>query len=320
VADPQRAFKDMVQSEAFPEDLRKRITRVIDLSHLKAKFKAFEAQRKLASEHDIFLGDDRIINQLPKALGKTFYKSTAKRPIPVVLRQKREKVDGKRVPRAKGKKEKRDPSANVNARPLPEIVEEVRKAIGAALVHLAPTTNTAVRVALASFTPEQISENVQKVVTELVDRFIPQKWSNVRSIYIKGPETAALPIWETDELWADEAQVVADDQAPAKILPGVKQSKSGEKANIGKKRKSLDAEPEAEAEAEPEKHDLRPRKKSKKLAESNDDKLDKEIAERKAMLKRHKRGLCTVDMGRATTPFLFFARHTHARRLEFDVR
>lgn len=284
-ADPQRAYKNMVASEEFPEDLRKRITRVIDISHLKAKFKVYEAQRKLFSEHEIFLADDRIINRLPKALGKTFYKTTVKRPIPVVLMAQRTKVDGKRPPRPKGKKEKRDPVENVNARPVPEIVAEIRKAIGAALVHLSPSTNTAVKVGYAGWKPEDLAENIEKVVGELVEKFVPQKWKNVRNLYVKAPTTVALPIYQTDELWLDESKVVADDQAPPSALPG-KHHKS-EKANIGKKRKSLDAEP-AVAEEEAPKEE-RPKKKAKKvLPESNDDKLDKEIAERKSKLKKQK--------------------------------
>ncbi|KAL2019870.1 hypothetical protein VTK56DRAFT_9132 [Thermocarpiscus australiensis] len=282
-ADPQRWYKNAVADE-FPEDLRKKIGRVIDISHLRAKFKAYEAQRKLFSEHDVFLADSRIINRLPKALGKTFYKTTTKRPIPVVLMAQREKADGKRVARAKGKKEKRDPAENANARPVAEIVAEIRRALGAALVHLSPSTNTAVKVGYASWEPEKLAENINTVVRELVERFVPQKWKNVRSFYVKGPETAALPIYQTDELWLDESKVVPDGQQPPSALPGKRQP---EKPNIGKKRKSLDAEPEPATE-EPAKEE-RPKKKAKKaLPESNDDKLDKEIAERKAKLKKQK--------------------------------
>jgi len=159
-ADPQRWYKNAVADE-FPEDLRAKIGRVIDISHLRAKFKAYEAQRKLFGEHDVFLADDRIINRLPKALGKSFYKTTTKRPVPVVLMAQRQKVDGKRVAAPKGKKQKRDPVENVNARPIPEIVTEVQKAIGAALVHLSPSTNTAVKVGYASWEPETIAANVE---------------------------------------------------------------------------------------------------------------------------------------------------------------
>ncbi len=286
-ADPQRWYKNAVADE-FPEDLRAKIGRVIDISHLRAKFKAFEAQRKLFAEHDVFLADDRIINRLPKALGKSFYKTTTKRPIPVVLMAQREKVDGKRAPAPKGKKPRRDPVENINARPIPEIVAEVQKAIGAALVHLSPSTNTAVKVGYASWDSDKIAANVNTVVRELVERFVPQKWQNVRNLYVKGPETAALPIYQTDELWLDDSKVVADGQQPPSALAG----KHGEKPNIGKKRKSLEAEPEVAAEEEPVKED-RPKKKAKKVKEavvpeSNDDKLDKEIAERKAKLKKQK--------------------------------
>lgn len=287
-ADPQRWYKNAVADE-FPEDLRAKIGRVIDISHLRAKFKAYEAQRKLFSEHDVFLADDRIINRLPKALGKTFYKTTTKRPVPVVLMAPREKVDGKRVAAPKGKKAKRDPTENVNARPIPEIVTEVQKAIGAAHVHLSPSTNTAVKVGYANWEPEKIAANVDTAARELVERFVPQKWQNVRNFYVKGPETAALPIYQTDELWLDDSKVVPEGQQPPSALPGKGQKAIGEKPNVGKKRKSLDAEPELAVE-ESAKED-RPKKKVKKavVPESNDDKLDKEISERKAKLKKQKK-------------------------------
>lgn len=109
---------------------------------------------------------------------------------------------------------------------------------------------------------------------------MPHKWSNVRSFYLKGPETAALPIYQTDELWLDDSKVIAD---------GAEQPAS-EKANIGKKRKAAEDEETEEAI----KDESRPTKKAKKtkapaaLPESNDDKLDKEIATRKATLRKQK--------------------------------
>ncbi|KHN98427.1 electron transfer flavoprotein alpha-subunit [Metarhizium album ARSEF 1941] len=271
-ADPQRAYKNIIGSDEFPAELSKRITRVIDFGKLKAKYGQYEAQRKLFSEHDIFLADDRIINRLPKVLGKTFYKTTAKRPIPVVFSAKRPKVDGKR---AKRQKTNKDDKSHINAGTAAEIAKEIQKALGSALVSLSPTTNTAVRIGYANWTPEQIADNVDAVVTGLVGKWVPQKWRNVRSIYIKGPDTAALPIWLTDELWVDDKDVVADQEAEAT---------GAEKANVGKKRKSLDAGAEPESAA--------PKKRAKKQdrlnAESNDDKLDKQITERKARLKKQK--------------------------------
>ncbi|KAG6034451.1 hypothetical protein E4U19_005641 [Claviceps sp. Clav32 group G5] len=276
-ADPQRAYKNIIGSDDFPAELSKRITRVIDFSKLKAKYGQYEAQRKLFSEHDIFVADERIINRLPKVLGKTFYKTSAKRPIPVVLQAKRPKVDGKRPKRVDKTKSTEDDV--VNAGTAADIAKEIEKALSSALVSLAPTTNTAVRIGYAHWSAEQIADNVDAVVTGLVGKWVPQKWRNVRSIYIKGPNTAALPIWQTDELWVEDKDVIADADA---------KDAQAEKANVGKKRKALAGGAATTTESE----SPAPKKKAKKqapvVAESNDDKLDKQIAERKAKLKKQK--------------------------------
>ncbi|KAI0010939.1 ribosomal protein L1 [Xylariaceae sp. FL0662B] len=274
-ADPQRAYKNLIASDEFPTEWRKRVTRVVDISKLKAKFKAYEAQRQLYAEHDVFLGDTRIINRLPAMLGKTFYKTTAKRPIPVEIQARIPKIDGKRVKRAK------DAEA-VNTCTSVQLAGEIERASGAALVNLSPTVNTAIRVGYASWSAKQIAENVDVVAKTLVEKFVPGQWKNVKSIYIKGPETAALPIWLTDELWLEQKDVVADDSEEAKaLLPA-------EKPNIGKKRKSLEGQT---AEPEPQTKKAKKTKETKapKVPESDDSKLDKEIADRKAALKKQKK-------------------------------
>ncbi|TPX08535.1 uncharacterized protein E0L32_010022 [Thyridium curvatum] len=282
-ADPQRHYKNLVASDAFPEELRKRITRVIDLTHLKAKFNQYEAQRKLRGDHDIFVADDRIINRLPKVLGKVFYKSTIKRPIPAVFQKSRQKVDGKRVKRDKAKA-----GDDVNSRPAAEVAAEIEKAVGAALVNLSPSTNTAVVVGYAGWKPEHLSANVEALVQQLVDKLVPSKWDNVKSVFIKSPHSTALPVWQTDSLWLEGKDVVEDGSEAARAIEDKK-----EKANVGKKRKSIEAAGPGEGKEEDEEKPSRPAKKSKKAAaaaaaESNDDKLDKSIAERKAKLKKQK--------------------------------
>lgn len=281
-ADPQRAYKNIVASDEFPAALRKRITRVVDLGKLKSKFKQYEAQRKLFSEHDIFLADDRIVSRLPKALGKTFYKTTAKRPIPVVISAKAPRGDD-------GKRAKPQPKTpgTINAGTPQEIANEIEKAIGSALVSLSPSTNTAIRIGYAGFSADQIADNVNAVVKALVEKWVPQKWQNVKSIYIKGQETAALPVWLTDELWLEQKDIVADDSEQAKAIK--------EKANVGKKRKSIGAAAEEDDDAgEISKPSAKKAKKAaakeaqKALPESNDDVLNKQIAERKEKLKKQK--------------------------------
>ena len=126
------------------------------------------------------------------------------------------------------------------------------------------------RIGRASFAPEQIADNVDAVVTALVEKWVPQKWRNVRSIHIKGPETVALPIWLTDELWLDDKDVVAD----TKVL---------EQDDSAKKRKAADDE-----DGEKDTKTKKKAKKAKAVPDADDDQLDKQIAERKAKLKKQK--------------------------------
>ncbi|KUJ17047.1 ribosomal protein L1 [Mollisia scopiformis] len=260
VADPQRTYKDIVSSPAFPPELAARITKVVGLDKIKKKWTQYEAQRKLMAEHDIFLADDRIIVSLPKLLGKTFYKSTTKRPIPVNIAAPAPKTDGKRIARAKGDTETR------GAGTAKQIASEVEKAVSCALVHLSPSTNTAVRVGYSSWSAEKLAENIEAVTKEVVDKFVPRRWRGVRALHIKGPETAALPIWLADELWVDEGDVLGEEEVKAKAEKA---------ANVGKKRKSAVLEGVVG-------------KEGKKLKESNDDALDKEIALRKEKLRKQK--------------------------------
>ncbi|KAK7750838.1 proteasome-interacting protein cic1 [Diatrype stigma] len=301
-AEPQRAYKNLVAADDFPAEWRKRVTRVIDIGKLKTKYRSYESQRKLRGEHDVFLGDDRIITRLPQALGKSFYKSTAKRPIPVTITARLPKTaDGKRAKRAKkngGGKE--GDAATVNACTPVQLAGEIERAVAAALVNLAPSAHTDVRVACAGWPVEHVAANVEAAARALVERFVPGKWRNVRGLYVKGSETTTLPVWLTEELWLEESDVVPDGSDKAKALLAAKAAKeaSSEKPNIGKKRKSLGEQQETEAEGKPDRAEKKAKKAKttnkapvadKKVPEGDDAKLDKEISERKAALKKQKK-------------------------------
>lgn len=209
-ADPQRQYKDLIAEPSFPAALSKNIQRVIGIEKIKSKYHSFESKRQLLGEYDVFLADDRVITYLPGLLGKTFYKSGAKRPIPVTLEGRRQNVDeagNKRRKLAEGGSK----VTKADIQPA-ELAAEITKALSSALVHLAPSTTTAVKVGTASQEPAQLQANVEAVVEGVVEKFVPQKWRNVRAVHIKGPNTAALPIWLTEELWAEESQVLEGQQ------------------------------------------------------------------------------------------------------------
>jgi len=266
-ADPQRTFKNIVASPAFPPELAKRITRVIGVQKIKAKYHQYEAQRQLLAEHDVFLADDRIITHLPKLLGKTFYKSTTKRPIPVSLQAPAPKTDGKRIAKAKSEN-------GASAAEPKKIAAEIERTFNMALVNLSPSTSTSVRIGLAGWDAQKIADNIETVTNGLVEKFVPKKWRGVRAIHIKGPNTAALPIWLADELWTDDADVL-------EIEDEVKAIDCKETPNVGKKRKAVEG---AEVEVKKEKK----AKKAKVLPDSDDTSLDKEIAMRKEKLRKQK--------------------------------
>jgi ribosome biogenesis protein UTP30 len=264
--DQQRTYKDLIASEAFPADLRSRITRIIDNNKIKKKYSQYEAQRQLRDDHDIILADDRIITRLPQLLGKTFYKAAAKRPIPISMQAPAARTDGKRIARAKD-------VAKDTISPQ-KLAAEIEKTLNCALVAMSPSTQTSVRVGYASWPAKQIVENIEAVANELITKFVPQKWRGVRGLHIKGPESAALPIWLADELWTDEADVLENVPEDAKPITGT------ESANVGKKRKAIEEAPEETKKSK--------KVKAAKLIDSNDNNLDKEIALRKEKLKKQK--------------------------------
>lgn len=316
-ADPQRAYKDLVADAAFPAGLRQRITRVVDLAHLTKKFKSYEAQRKLFAEHDVFLGDERIINRLPKALGKTFYKTTVKRPVPVVLAKRRPRgADGKRAKAPKKKKAAttvdgdaalaaEDQAAAVEAakaaaRTPAQLAAEIQRALGAAVVHLSASESTSVKVGRAGWPAAHVAANVEAVAREVVGKYVPQRWASVKSIFLKGPRTMAVPIWQTDALWLDAgADVLKTGSAELQAFEE-RQAARRERANVGKKRKAVTDgaeaaaakdeadEQETKSAAKKGKAASRPAKKAKQLPDSNDAGLDKQIAASKEKLRKQK--------------------------------
>ncbi|KAI6828972.1 ribosomal protein L1 [Hortaea werneckii] len=222
-ADPQRRYKDLIENPSFPVELGKRVQRVLGLEKLKTKYKSFESRRQLLSEYDVFLADDRIITYLPGVLGKVFYKTGSKRPIPVSFEGKRQNVDEQGNKRRK-LSEGGNKVTKTEVKPA-DVAHEIERALSSALVHLAPSTTTAVKVGKATMEPNALQENVETAVHTMVDRYVPQQWRNVRSIHIKGPNTVALPIWLAEELWEKEEDVL-DEPLPAKEKPAKKRKRS----------------------------------------------------------------------------------------------
>jgi hypothetical protein len=159
----------------------------------------------LFGEYDVFLADDRVITLLPKILGKVFYKSGSKRPIPISLEGRRQDTDEQGNKRRKlsegGTKVVKD-----EVKPA-SIARDIERTLSSALVHLAPSTTTAVKVGIASMTAEHVQENITAVVSDMVERYVPQKWRNLRAVHIKGqvPFQPHFPFAESNFKYVNDA-------------------------------------------------------------------------------------------------------------------
>ncbi|KAF2802936.1 ribosomal protein L1 [Mytilinidion resinicola] len=279
--DPQRAFKNLIAEPTFPASVSSRISRVIGISKLKAKYKSYESRRQLFAEYDVFLADERIVTFLVATLGKIFYGTTAKKPLPVNLTAgvKTQKDEN-------GKKSKVGVKKGETVVGTPEAVgKEIGAALNAALVHISPSVSTAIRVATADMAPKDIAENVEAVVEGLTAKFVSKGWRNVRSVHIKGPNTMALPVWLAEELWVEDADVLEEKWKPKEFV---------REEGLSKKKRKWE-EWEDEMLDDDEKVLIRERKpkKSKKVKKPEADKavvddLAKETASRKQKLKEQK--------------------------------
>ncbi len=275
--DPQRQVKDAIAHPSFPTNLSSRITKVIGVSKLKARYQPYESKRQLLNEHGIFLADARVVTMLPQILGKIFYKSN-KKPVPISLEPYRQaNGDSKRImPKPAAEKLK-------TIAPPQQIAKEIEKALSCALVHLSPSNNVAVRVGLSSFTAQQVADNVGAVVTGLAERFVPKGWRNVRSVHIKGPNTMALPIWLADELWLEKEDVLDDGEAEAmKVAAG-----PGGKKRIRRELDKMEDEDAKRVVQSQRSEELEGKRVKKRKVEDAD--MSKEIKERREKLKEQKR-------------------------------
>ncbi|KAH6588503.1 hypothetical protein BASA61_005899 [Batrachochytrium salamandrivorans] len=157
VKDPQREYKDLIKNSGIS-----RISRVIGISKLKAKFKPYEAKRQLCATYEMFLADERVLALLPPLLGKTFFEKK-KHPAAVDLKK-----------------------TNVKA--------EIERAINCTYLHLNKGVCNALKAGSVLLTAEQNVENIMAATKGAVEK-LPGKWGNIQSVHIKTATSVALPVY-----------------------------------------------------------------------------------------------------------------------------
>jgi ribosome biogenesis protein UTP30 len=232
---------------------------VIGVDKLKKKFKSFEQKRQLLNDYEIFMVDDRVIKIVADFLGKTFYQSKSKRPVPIRL------TAGAYVDKT-AKKDAKEPQGVVGT--AQGIAKEIESALNATYLSMSASANTSIRVGKLSMTAQQIKENTAAVVAAIIPKHVEQGWRNVRALHIKGAATKALPIWLADELWISDAQVLDEPW---------KGTKTGEGKTAQQKRKWDEWEQELLDDDElAEKRARKDAKKAKKAAPEKKSAISKE--------------------------------------------
>lgn len=280
--EPQRQFKDAIAHSSFPTTLSKRITKIISIKKLETRYHSFESKRQLRDSYDLFLADDRIVTRLAKCLGKTFYNTTAKRPIPISLEASKPKE--KKNAALPSTKLRKEPSDTKSIAAPPVLAKEIERTLSTAQINLFPSTTTAVRVGLASFTPEQLAVNIEVVMASLAGKLVG--WKNVRAVHVKGPNTMALPIWLAGELWVDEGMVLEDEEAAEAKAKAAQRGKRPRKLTEGKEDGDTGGETrKRKMDSAGEPADELKHKRVKKL---KDEDLSQEMKERREKLRQQK--------------------------------
>jgi len=197
--DPQRQYKDLIAELPF-----KGITKVIGVEKLRKKYGRFQDRRDLLATYQLFLADDRILPLLPALLGKSFFEKK-RQPIAVNLRKK-------------------------------DLVKEFTEARDSTYLYQTTGPCCAFRIGRSSFTEDQVVENIFAGLG-VVEK-LPKKWKNIQAMYIKTPNSVAIPFYASLPLSQRLSSTSQKKQKPAENDNEERSKNERTAANkTGKKRK-----------------------------------------------------------------------------------
>lgn len=173
------------------------VTAIVPFAVLRSEYTQYEARRRLAALHDVFLADHRLRTLLPRALGRHFYGRTNKTPLDCVLtRLQTPALDsaswelGSRS--SHGRRRHVRPSRST---PKPTIAfksgaalkNAVEGALSCAFIALnshSPSF-TSTPVAFSHMSESDVAENLLAAVQKIIIQ-VPGGIDNIRSIFVKG--------------------------------------------------------------------------------------------------------------------------------------
>ncbi|CAD7946718.1 unnamed protein product [Amoebophrya sp. A25] len=223
----RKEWKNLVKSQNI-----KAVQKVMQLQKVKKEFKHFEQKRALCNSYDLFLCDKTILETMPQVLGKTFYKSRHKAPVPVTITKQR-------------------PS------------EDILSVLKSTTMTVPSGPCVGVRIGRCSMTPEQLAENCSAVCEKAASIFA-EKGLEVKAAHITATDCISLPVYAQEldgdaiivetslkkatkqESKKEKVQSIADDATTAgndsnSEDPEMKEAQAGRKGAVSQTKKAASA-------------------------------------------------------------------------------
>jgi len=161
VKDPQRKYKDLFATHPIPN-----LKQVVGVEKLKAKYRQYEARRQLCDSHDLFLCDSRVIEMMAQVLGKYFFQTKKKLPIPVKLDEKAKNPEAPFV-----------------------------EAINSTCLRTPSWPTCGVKIGRCDMTADELLANALTVLPVAFAHFAKQG-NAIRQVHVQATDAPALPIYK----------------------------------------------------------------------------------------------------------------------------
>ncbi|XP_028423633.1 ribosomal L1 domain-containing protein 1 [Perca flavescens] len=211
----QRFYRKLLEEKGV-----KNITEIIPYKALRTEYKPYEAKRRLLSNCDLFLSDDRIRRLLPSHLGKHFYQRK-KEPLSVNLQSKH------------------------LARDIQRVIQ------GTSLKVTNKGCCCMARVAHAGMTADEVTDNIEAAVQTVAAK-LRTKGPVMKLIHIKSQTSVSLPIYTSDLNHLGVLEAGKPAQASKK--EGAAAKKQAKKNKTGDVKQTDAAGEETHVKEEEEKH------------------------------------------------------------------
>ncbi|KAI5962981.1 uncharacterized protein KGF55_002773 [Candida pseudojiufengensis] len=190
---------EKIENENLPT-----ISQILPLKSLKTEYKPFEKRREFRNDYDLFLADEAILNTLPNVLGKVFYDSNNKVPLPVRVTN----------------------SSNNSELSITTLKNQLDKILNSTFYLPPQGTVVSIKVGHISnededetkFTNDELSDNVRDIVKSF-------DLDTLKTIMIKTGTSPAIPLFYTDKLYTDEdilddiTSTEADEEVNVELTP-----------------------------------------------------------------------------------------------------